>query len=133
MFVEELGNMTEDEISKIVIDSAIDVHKFLGPGLLESSYEQCLFYELLQAGLKVERQKSFPIQYKEVIIDSGYRVDLFIENKVIVELKAVDKIADVHVAQVLTYLKLSKCKLGLLLNFNTKLLKDGIKRIANGL
>ena len=133
MFVEELGNMTEDEISKIVIDSAIDVHKFLGPGLLESSYEQCLFYELLQAGLKVERQKSFPIQYKKVIIDSGYRVDLFVENKVIVEIKAVDKIADVHVAQVLTYLKLSKCKLGLLLHFNTKLLKDGIKRIANGL
>ena len=125
--------MTEDEISKIVIDSAIDVHKFLGPGLLESSYEQCLFYELLQAGLKVERQKNFPIQYKEVIIDSGYRVDLFVENKVIVELKAVDKIADVHVAQVLTYLKLSKCKLGLLLNFNTKLIKDGIKRIATGL
>ena len=91
--------MTEDEISKIVIDSAIDVHKFLGPGLLESSYEQCLFYELLQAGLKVERQKSFPIQYKEVIIDSGYRVELFLLKKIIIFLKAVVKIYDFDVCK----------------------------------
>ena len=125
--------MTENEISRIILAAAVEVHKFLGPGLLESSYEQCLFYELLQAGLKVERQKKLPLQYKKVILNTGYRIDLLVEDKVIIELKAVDTITNIHIAQLLTYLKLSKCRLGLLLNFNTKLLKDGIKRIVNNL
>ena len=125
--------MTENEISRIIIDAAIEIHKFLGPGLLESSYEKCLLYELRKAGLKVERQKELPIVYKEVTLDTGYRIDLLVEDKVIVELKSVSAITDIHMAQLLTYLKLSKCKLGLLLNFNVKLFKDGIKRIVNGL
>ena len=125
--------MTENEISRIIIDAAIEIHKFLGPGLLESSYEKCLLYELRKAGLKAERQKKLPIVYKEVTLDTGYRIDLLVEDKVIVELKSVSAITDIHMAQLLTYLKLSKCKLGLLLNFNVKLFKDGIKRIVNGL
>ena len=125
--------MTENEISRIIIDAAIEIHKFLGPGLLESSYEMCLLYELSKAGLKVEHQKKLPIVYKEVTLDTGYRIDLLVEDKVIVELKSVSAITDIHMAQLLTYLKLSKCKLGLLLNFNVKLFKDGIKRIVNGL
>jgi len=125
--------MTENEISKIILTAAVEVHKFLGPGLLESSYEACLFYELTKFNLKIERQKKLPLQYKEVILNTGYRIDLLVEDKVIIELKAVDTITNIHIAQLLTYLKLSKCKLGLLLNFNTRLIKDGIKRIVNNL
>jgi GxxExxY protein len=124
--------MTENEISKIIIGCAIEVHKQLGPGLLESSYEACLIYELKQAGLEVRHQVALPVVYKEVKLDAGYRIDLLVENKVIVEIKSVDFLADIHTAQILTYLKLKDVKLGLLINFNTVLLKDGVKRILNG-
>ena len=125
--------MTENEISERIIGCAIQVHRELGPGLLESSYEECLYYELIQAGLLVEKQKPLPLVYKEVKLNCGYRIDLMVENKVVVEIKAVEGLNDVHMAQILTYLKLSKCKLGLLINFNVALLKDGIKRVANKL
>lgn len=125
--------MTENELSKIIIGIGIEVHTELGPGLLESSYEECLYYELKRAGLKVEKQKALPLIYKEVKLEVGYRIDLLVEDKVIIELKAVEFLNDVHLAQVLTYLKLSKCKLGLLMNFNVYRLKDGIKRVVNGL
>ena len=126
-------NMTENEIATTIIDKAMEVHKFLGPGLLESAYESCLFYELIKTGLKVDRQKPMPILYKNISLDTGYRIDLMVEDKVIVELKSVDSLTNIHIAQVLTYLKLSNCRLGLLINFNVKLLKTGIKRIANEL
>jgi len=125
--------MTENEISEKIIGCAIQVHRELGPGLLESSYEECLYFELIQAGLLVEKQKPLPLVYKEVKLECGYRLDLMVENKVVIEVKAVDALNDVHMAQVLTYLKLSKCRLGLLMNFNVALMKDGIKRIANKL
>jgi GxxExxY protein len=109
------------------------VHKILGPGLLENAYEECLLFELQSIGLKVERQKALPLVYKTVKLDAGYRIDLLVENKVIIELKAVEAINDIHVAQVLTYLKLSGCKLGLLMNFNVLRLTDGLRRLVNGL
>lgn len=124
--------MTDNEISEIIIGCAIQVHRALGPGLLESSYEECLYYELQQSGVKVEKQKALPLVYKNVKLDVGYRIDLLVENRVIVELKAVESLTDVHTAQVLTYLRLANCKLGLLINFNVLLLKDGIKRLRNG-
>ena len=124
--------MKENDISGRIIGCAIEVHKALGPGLLESAYEECLFFELRGAGLKVERQKPLPVVYKEVKLEAGYRIDLLVENKVVVELKAVEALNDVHTAQVLTYLKLSGCKLGLLMNFNVVKLVDGIKRLKNG-
>jgi GxxExxY protein len=125
--------MIENEISEIVIGCAIEVHKSLGPGLLESAYEECLFYELLQSQLKVERQKALPLIYKEVKLEAGYRIDLWVEKKVIIEIKVVEALNDIHLAQVLTYLKISGCKLGLLMNFNVLRLSDGIKRIVNKL
>ena len=125
--------MTENELSAIVFDSALKVHRNLGPGLLESSYEECLFYELNKSGLIIERQKSLPLVYEEIKLDVGYRVDLIIERKLIIELKSVEALNDVHFAQLLTYLKLSDCKLGMLINFNVTLIKNGIKRIANKL
>ncbi|MDG2194033.1 MAG: GxxExxY protein [Polaribacter sp.] len=125
--------MTENEISKIIFDAALKVHKVLGPGLLESSYEECLFYELKKTGLKIEKQKALPLVYEEVKLDIGYRIDLIVENKVIIELKAVEMLHDVHLAQVLTYLKLSNCKLGMLINFNVLLIKNGIRRVVNNL
>lgn len=125
--------MTENEISEKIIGCAIQVHRELGPGLLESSYEECLYFELIQAGLLVEKQKPLPLVYKEVKLECGYRIDLMVENKVVIEVKAVEALNDVHMAQVLTYLKLSKCKLGLLMNFNVALMKSGIKRVANKL
>jgi GxxExxY protein len=106
------------------------VHQGLGPGLLESAYEACLAYELEKAGLKVERQKPMPVSYREVAIDCGYRVDMIVADSVIVELKAIDQIAPMHEAQLLTYLKLSGKRVGLLINFNVKLLKQGIRRLA---
>jgi GxxExxY protein len=120
--------MTENEISNIVLGKAIEVHKQLGPGLLESAYQECLYYELINEGLKVEKEKALPIIYKEIKLDHGYRIDLLIENKVVIELKTVEFLTDVHTAQILTYMKLGHYKLGLLLNFNVKLLKEGIKR-----
>lgn len=125
--------MHENELSEIVIGCAIKIHKALGPGLLESAYEECLNYEIKKAGLKVEKQKTLPLVYEEVKLDCGYRIDLLVENKLIVELKAVDALNDVYLAQVLTYLRLSNCKLGLLINFNVSKLKDGIRRIVNNL
>lgn len=123
--------MIENDISKIVIGCAIEVHKKLGPGLLESAYQECLFYELKQAGLKVQKEKPMPIAYKEVKLDHGYRIDLLVEDKVVIEIKTVEALHDVHTAQVLTYMKLGNYKLGLLLNFDVKLIKNGIKRIIN--
>lgn len=123
--------MTENEISEKIIGCAIDVHKSLGPGLLESAYLECLFYELQSLELKVEKQKPLPLVYKEVKLDAGYRLDLIVEDKVIIEIKSVEALNDVHVAQVLTYLKLSGCKVGLLMNFNVLRLVEGLKRLVN--
>ncbi len=123
--------MNEDEISRIVIGCAIDVHKELGPGLLESTYEACLEYELKGRGLEVQRQLTLPVNYKGKLIDVGYRIDLMVNERVIVELKAVEEMTKVHEAQLITYLKLSGIKLGLLINFNELYLKNGIKRIVN--
>jgi GxxExxY protein len=129
----ENNYMTENQISEIIIGCAIDVHKNLGPGLLESAYEECLYYEIGSKEIWVEKQKPLPLIYKEIRLEAGYRLDLIIENKVIVEVKAVEAINDIHIAQVLTYLKISGCKLGLLLNFNVLRMKEGIKRIVNNL
>lgn len=124
--------MDENEISKIVFESALKVHKILGPGLLESAYEECLFQELKKFDLNIEKQKALPLIYEEVKLDVGYRIDIIIENKFIVEVKSVESLNDVHLAQPLTYLRLSNCKLGLLINFNVSLLKNGVKRVING-
>ena len=123
--------MIENELSNIIIGCAIEVHKQLGPGLLESAYQECLYYELKSNGLQVVKEKPMPIVYKEIKLDHGYRIDLLVENKVVIETKTVETLTDVHTAQVLTYLKLGDYKLGLLLNFNVSTLKDGIKRIIN--
>jgi GxxExxY protein len=125
--------MKENQISEKIIGCAIEVHKTLGPGLLEGAYLECLFYELQKVGLKVEKQKPLPLIYKEIKLDAGYRLDLIVEDKVIIELKSIDEFHDIHIAQVITYLKLSGCKLGLLLNFNVLRLTDGIKRLVNKL
>lgn len=121
--------MIENEISKKIIGCAIEVHKQLGPGLLESAYQECLFYELNLAGLNVQKEKPMPIIYKEVHLDHGYRIDLLVEERVVVEIKTVEALNDVHMAQVLTYMKLGGYKLGLLLNFHVSILKNGIKRL----
>ena len=123
--------MTENEISNIVIGCAIEVHKQLGPGLLESAYQECLLYELQNAGLRVNKEVPMPVVYKEIKLDHGYRMDILVENKLVIELKTVDFLTDVHKAQLLTYLKLGNYKLGLLINFHVPLLKDGIVRIIN--
>jgi GxxExxY protein len=122
---------TENELSNIVIGKSIEVHKCLGPGLLESAYRECLYYEILNSGLNVEKEKPMPIVYKEMKLDHGYRIDLLVESKVVVELKTVEAFTDVHLAQVLTYLRLGNYRLGLLINFHVSLLKNGIKRIIN--
>ena len=124
--------MHENEISKIIFDLALKIHKNLGPGLLESAYEECLFYEISKAGLFVEKQKPMPLIYEEVKLDIGYRMDLLVEKSVVIEVKSCEALNDVHLAQVLTYLKLSGCRLGLLINFNTNLFKNGYRRILNG-
>jgi GxxExxY protein len=126
--------MTENSLSNLVINRALKVHTALGPGLLESAYKECLFYELQESGIYVEKEKPMPLIYEEVKLECGYRVDLLVENKLIIEIKAVEAINDVHLAQTLTYLKLANCKLGLLINFNVLRLKEkGIKRVVNGL
>ena len=122
--------MTENELSNKIIGDAIIVHTELGPGLLESAYQECLFYKLNKSGLYVEREKAMPLIFEEVKLEIGYRVDLLVENKVILEIKCATCFTDVHTAQLLTYLKLSNCKVGLLLNFKTVSLKHGIKRIV---
>jgi GxxExxY protein len=125
--------MNENDLSNLVINRALKVHTALGPGLLESSYKECLFYELQQTGLFVEKEKALPLVYGEVKLECGYRVDLMVERKLVIETKAVELISDVYLAQVLTYLRLSGCRLGLLLNFNVKSLRSGIRRVVNGL
>lgn len=125
--------MTENEISKIVFDCALKVHKSLSPGLLESAYEECLYYELMKYNLDVKKQKALPLIYEDVKLEIGYRIDLIIENKVILEIKSVEALNDIHLAQILPYLKLSNCKLGMLINFNGTLIKNGIKRVVNNL
>ncbi|GAB2561743.1 GxxExxY protein [Spirosoma areae] len=121
----------EHSLTTIVIGKAIEVHRALGPGLLESAYQECLFYELQQAGLHVEREKPLPIIYKEVRLEHGYRLDLLVENELVIELKTVDLLTDVHSAQILTYLRLGNFPLGLLINFHVKMLRDGLKRFSN--
>ena len=121
----------ENELSKIILGCAIEVHKQLGPGLLESAYQECLFYGLLKAGLDVVKEKPMPIIYKDVKLDHGYRIDLLVNNKVVIEIKTVEQFTEVHTAQVLTYLKLGNYKLGLLINFYVTTLKNGIKRVIN--
>jgi len=125
--------MIENEIAKEIVDAAYKIHTTLGPGLLESVYEVALVYELEQRGLSVARQQPIPIVYESVTFDEGFRADLVVENKVIVELKSVEQIAPVHNKQLLTYLRLTDMHLGLLINFGTALIKDGIKRIVNKL
>jgi GxxExxY protein len=125
-------NYTENEIAKIVFDCSLKVHQKLGPGLLENTYCKCLCYELNKKGLFVEKEKSMPLIYDEIRLELGYRIDIMIENKFIVEVKAVGELNDVHMAQLLTYLKMSNCKLGMLINFNVSLVKNGIKRVING-
>jgi GxxExxY protein len=124
---------SENDLSKIILDSSIRVHRNLGPGLLESAYQECLSYELKKHELLVEFEKPLPLIYEEVHLNVGYRIDLMINRKVIIEIKSVDALNDIHLAQTLTYLKLSDCKLGLLINFNQVLLKDGFKRVVNNL
>ena len=131
--------MEENQITEKIIGSSIEIHRQLGPGLLESAYQECLyyeltqagFYELTQAGLYVQKEKPMPVVYKEVKLDHGYRLDLLVENKVVVELKTIEAFTSVHTAQILTYMKLGNYKLGLLINFHVALLKQGIKRFRN--
>jgi len=125
--------MLENEISSQVIGAAIEVHKQLGPGLLESSYEACLHYELRERGLEVKSQVLVPILYKGFQLDAGYRLDILVENRVVLEIKSVEELEGIHTAQLLTYLRLTKLKLGLLINFNSEKLIDGVKRVANNL
>ena len=125
--------MTENEISKIIVNTCYNIHVKLGPGLLESVYEEILFHELKEQGLRVERQKAIPVIWEDIKMEIGFRADLIVENKVIIELKSVETIAPVHPKQLLTYLRITGLKLGLLINFNEKLIKEGITRIVNNL
>jgi GxxExxY protein len=129
------GKMQEsdrlDQISRRIIGAAIEVHRHLGPGLLESAYQTCLAFELKELGLKLEDQKPLPVVYKQVKLDCGYRIDLVVEDEIIVEIKAIEKLLPIHEAQVLSYLRLAKKRVGLLMNFHVPVLKDGLKRIVN--
>jgi len=118
------------ELTEKIIGCAIEVHKALGPGLLESAYEECLSYELMQNGLTIERQKAVPVIFKEVKLDCGYRIDILVENKILLELKSVEAVAQIHEAQILTYMKFAEMKIGLLINFNVTKVKNGIKRFV---
>jgi len=122
--------MNQSIITSQILKAAYTVHTNLDPGLLESAYEACLYYELIAAGLSVDRQIPMPLIYKDIKLDTGYRIDLLIEKSVVVEVKAIDAFTDVHLSQMITYLKLSKCKVGLLINFHVSLLKNGIKRVV---
>lgn len=126
-------DISENDISKIVYEAGYVVHKALGPGLLESAYEECLFYELNKHDILVERQKPMPLIYDEVKMDVGYRLDFLIEKKFVLEIKSIESLQDIHLAQILTYLRLSNCKLGMLINFNTLQFKNGVKRVINGI
>ncbi len=125
--------MTENELSTKIIGACIEVHKKLGPGLLESTYEVCLAYELKTIGLEIKQQVALPVIYKQIKLNAGYRIDILVENKVIIEVKSIDVLAPIHTAQILTYLKLKEIKLGILVNFNSVKVIDGIKRIVNNL
>ncbi len=125
--------MEVNELSNVVIGMAIDVHSALGPGLLESAYQECLFYKIQKEGFYVEKEKPIPLIFEGVNLNCGYRIDILVENQLVLELKSVEKLSDLHLAQTLTYLKLGNFKLGLLMNFNSYLLKDGLKRVVNNL
>lgn len=125
--------MTENELSHKVIGLALKVHTNLGAGLLEKAYQECLFYEIIQSGLICEKEKPMPLIYENVHLECGYRIDLLVENKLVIEIKSVEALNDVHLAQTLTYLKLGDYRLGLLINFNVASLKNGIKRVVNSL
>ena len=122
----------ENELTEKIIWCAIRVHSILGPGLLESSYRECLYYELVKLNLFVEKEKALPLVYDSVKLECGYRIDLFVEKSLVIEVKSVDELAPIHLAQVLTYLRLSNTRWGLLINFNVILLRNGIKRVVNG-
>jgi len=124
--------MTENQIAYRVIGAAMEVHKELGPGLLESAYQACLHYTLIKQGLRVVKEQPMPLVFQEVQLNCGYRIDLLVERKVVIEIKSVESLNDVHLAQTLTYMKLGGFKLGLLINFNVNLLKAGLKRVING-
>jgi GxxExxY protein len=124
--------MTENELSTKIIGLSIEVHNALGPGLLESAYKEVLFYKIIQAGLYAEKEKAMPLVFESVKLDCGYRIDILVENKVVIEIKSLDALNDIHLAQTLTYLKLGEYKLGLLINFNVTQLRNGIKRVING-
>ena len=124
--------MNENLLSNRVIGLAIDVHRALGPGLLESAYEECLYYKIVQSGLRAEKQKAMPLVFEDVHLEFGYRIDLLVENSLVVEVKSCDALHPVFLAQTLTYLKLGGYRLGLLINFNVEILKNGIKRVING-
>jgi GxxExxY protein len=123
--------MNENELSKIIIGSSIKLHQASGPGLLESAYQECPFYSLLQRGLFIEKEKNMPLIFEGIKLQAGYRIDILVERKIVIEVKSVEALNDVHLAQILTYMKLGDYKLGLLINFNVSLLKDGIKRVVN--
>ncbi|MEQ8807840.1 MAG: GxxExxY protein [Imperialibacter sp.] len=123
--------MTDNQLTEKIIGCAIKVHRALGPGLLESSYQECLYYELVKSGLYVEKEKSMPLIYDGVVLECGYRIDLFVEKQIIVEIKAVTELPPIALAQVLTYMKLAKKSVGLIINFNVSLLTDGLKRVVN--
>lgn len=125
--------MTENELSNKVIGLAIEIHTVLGPGLLESAYKECLCYKICKSGLYVEKEKPMPLIFEEVKLECGYRIDLLVENKLVIEVKSVEALNDVHLAQTLTYMKLGSYRLGLLMNFNVAKLKNGVKRVVNGL
>jgi len=127
---EGINMLLYQELTEKIIGCAIEVHKVLGPGLLESAYEECLSYELMQNGFRIERQKAVPVIFKEVKLDCGYRIDILVENKVLLELKSVEALAPIHEAQILTYMKFAEIKIGLLINFNVTKLKNGIKRFV---
>jgi GxxExxY protein len=125
--------MTENELSRVVIGISMEVHTALGAGLLENAYKECLFYKLNKSGFYVEKEKPIPLVFEDIKLEVGYRIDILVENKLVLEIKSVEALTDVHLAQTLTYLKLGNYKLGLLMNFNVIRLKDGLKRIVNGL
>jgi GxxExxY protein len=125
--------MSENELANKVIGCALEVHKALGPGLLETAYKECLYYKLQSYGLKVEKEKGVPLVFEKVNLECGFRIDLLVENKLVIELKSVESLNDIHLAQTLTYLRIGGYKLGLLINFNVSKLKDGFRRVVNGL
>jgi len=125
--------MTENEIANKIIGLAIEVHRALGPGLLESAYKECLYFKIIQYGMIAEKEKPMPLFFEDVKLECGYRIDILTEKKVVIETKSVEALNDIHLAQILTYMKLGNYKLGLLINFNVVLLKNGIKRVVNGL